>query len=132
DFLVRVKNEGTVHEKVQGSIEVTDWLGHKVGVVPVNQHGGNVLPDSVRRFPSGDPNETMQFAQKALFGYYKANLKLTYLDGKEKLTGSLAFWVIPWKLILLVIVGLVALFFVLRLSIKRYNEHIIAQARKRG
>jgi hypothetical protein len=123
DFLVRVRNEGSVHEKVQGTIDVKSWTGKKVGTVIVNEKGGNVLPDSVRRF-----NQTLN--TKQLFGHYSATLALTYSDGK-KLDSKIGFWVIPWKMLLLGLIGLMALVFVLRLAIRRYNEHIIAMARRR-
>ncbi|HEY2004531.1 MAG TPA: hypothetical protein VGH44_05460 [Candidatus Saccharimonadia bacterium] len=123
DFLVRLKNGGTVHEKAQGSITVKDTFGKKVATVNVNVNGGNVLPDSIRRF-----QQTLD--QKQLFGHYTASLAMTYAGGKA-LNASLAFWVIPWKLILLLIVGLVVLIWLLRLALRRYNEHIIAQARRR-
>jgi hypothetical protein len=123
DFLVRVKNEGSVHEKVKGSIEVKSWTGKKVASVAVNENGGNVLPDSVRRF-------TQSLPQKQLFGHYSAALTMNYSNGKT-LKSTIGFWVIPWKLLLLALVGLIALVLVLRLAIRRYNEHIIAMARRR-
>lgn len=123
-FLVRLKNEGSVHEKVQGTIEVKDTFGQRVGAVSVNAKGGNVLPDSIRRF-----EETLD--KKALFGRYTAKLNMSYLDGKQKVTAEKVFWVIPWKMVLLAIIGLVVLVWLLRLGIRRYNEHIIAQARRR-
>jgi hypothetical protein len=122
-FVVRLRNDGSVHEKATGAITVTNAFGKKVAAVNVNERGGNVLPNSVRRFES-------PMSQKQLFGHYTANLAMTYSGGK-KLTGTIGFWVIPWKLILLGLLGLVVLFFLLRLSLKRYNEHIIAQARRR-
>jgi hypothetical protein len=122
-FVVRLKNEGSVHEKAQGSIDVTNTFGKKVASVAVNPKGGNVLPDSIRRF-----EQTLD--KKQLMGHYTAKLAMTYSNG-QKLQGSLGFWVIPWKLILLAIVGLVALFFLLKLGLKRYNDYIIAQARRR-
>ncbi|MGQ7376824.1 hypothetical protein ACTGY2_11025, partial [Streptococcus suis] len=60
-----------------------------------------------------------------------AHLDMTYLDGKQKLSANTSFWVLPWKAILLTIVLIIALFFVLRWAIKRYNAYVIAQARKR-
>jgi hypothetical protein len=123
DFLVRVHNEGSVHEKVKGTIEVTDWLGKKVASVNVNETGGNVLPDSVRRFEQS-------LAKKQLFGHYKAKLSLNYSTGKQ-LSGDLGFWVIPWKLIVLAIVGLGIIGYLLKVAIRRYNDHIISQARRR-
>jgi hypothetical protein len=123
DFLVRLKNTGSVHEKPKGSITVTNLFGGKVATVPVNSRGGNVLPDSIRRFEQSMSN-------KRLFGPYTAKLSLTYANGKT-LAATTSFWVIPWKLILLGLVGLVALVLVLRMVIRRYNQHIIAQARRR-
>lgn len=123
DFLVRVKNTGTVHEKPQGTIEVTNTFGAKVASVAVNEKGGNVLPDSIRRFEQSLTN-------KRLFGLYTAKLSMTYA-GDKKLEASMKFWVIPWKLILLLLAGVAALVWVLRLSIRRYNAHIIAKAGRR-
>ena len=123
DFLVRVRNEGSVHEKAVGTINVTSWTGKKIATVAVNDKGGNVLPDSVRRF-------VQRLDQKQLFGYYTAKLSLNYSNGKI-LNGKLGFWVIPWKLLLLGLVGLIVLWFLLKIGLGRYNDHIIAQARQR-
>ncbi len=123
-FLVRLRNNGTVHEKATGGITVTDTFGNNVATVAVNDKGGNVLPDSIRRF-----EQTL--AKKNLFGHYNAKLSLTYLGGQKKIDATTSFWVIPWVLILDVIVVLVILFFALRFSLKKYNQHIIAQARRR-
>jgi hypothetical protein len=123
DFLVRLHNTGSVHEKAKGTITIKNVLGKKVAEVPVNTSGGNVLPDSFRRFP-----ETWN--QKQLFGHYTASLALTYSNNKS-LTATTGFWVIPWKLVLLVVVGLVVLVWLLRLALRKYNEHIIASARRR-
>jgi hypothetical protein len=122
-FLVRVRNEGTVHEKVQGTIEVKGWTGKKVATVTVNPKGGNILPDSIRKFEQG-------IDEKRLFGHYSAKLTLNYASGKV-LAGSLGFWVIPWKLILLALVGLVIIGYLLKVGMKKYNDHIIAQSRRR-
>lgn len=123
DFLVRVKNEGSVHEKVQGFITVTSWTGKKTASIAVNEKGGNVLPDSIRRFQQS-------LNEKRLFGHYTAKLALNYSSGKV-LKGSLGFWVIPWKLILLALVGILIVGYLLKVGLKKYNEHIIAQARRR-
>jgi hypothetical protein len=120
NFLVRLRNDGSVHEKAKGNIEVISWTGKKIATIPVNEKGGNVLPDSVRRFEQS-------LDKKQLFGHYTAALNLTYSSGKS-LKSDLGFWVIPWKLLLLVLVGLIVLVFLLRLGIKRYNAYIISKA----
>jgi hypothetical protein len=123
DFVVRVKNDGTVHEKPQGSINVYNMVGRKVDAIAVNPHGGNVLPDSVRKFQQ-------ETASKKLFGRYTAKLDLNYA-GNMKLSSRITFWVIPWRLILIVMLALVILFFLLRVGIRKYNENIISKARGR-
>jgi len=123
DFLVRISNSGTVHEQPTGEIAVTDMLGTNITNVAVNEKMGNILPASIRRF-------VQTLDKKALFGYFNAKLTMSYASGKT-LTASLGFWVIPWKLVLIVIVVLVIVFFLLRLALRKYNEHIIAQARRR-
>lgn len=123
-FVVRLRNNGTVHEKGTGGITVTDTFGKNVGTLAVNEKGGNVLPDSVRRF-----EQTL--AKKNLFGHYTAKLSLTYLGGQKQINGTASFWVIPWKLIIIVFLALALLFFVLKFSLGRYNQRIIAQARRR-
>lgn len=122
-FVVRLKNEGSVHEKPKGTITVSNTFGKQVGSINVNDKGGNVLPDSVRRFEQ-------ELASKRLFGRYVAKLDLSYATD-QKLTATKTFWVIPWKLIALGLIGLVAMVWIARLAIKRYNRHIINQARRR-
>lgn len=123
DFLVRTRNDGTVHEQPKGTITVKNMFGGKIATLAVNPLGGNVLPDSIRRFTETLPN-------KKLFGRYTAKLALTY-DVNKTLSASLSFWVIPWKLVLLVILGLVIILYLLKIALHKYNEHIISQARRR-
>jgi hypothetical protein len=123
NFLVRIHNTGTVHEQPQGTITVKNLFGHVVGRVGVNSKDGNILPDSYRRFVQTLPT-------KFLFGHYTATLAIKY-DGTKTLAGTFGFWVIPWELILLILVALLVLGYLLRISIKKYNEHIIKMARRR-
>lgn len=122
-FTIRVKNEGTVHEKVGGTITITDALGKKIETINVNEKGGNVLPGSIRKF-----DETM--TKKNLFGSYTAKLFLTYTGG-QVLNSTITFWVLPWKIIAVVIIVIILIFFLLRFALRKYNKYVIAQARKR-
>lgn len=122
-FLVRLRNEGSVHEKVVGNIIVKNMFGKVSATVPVNDKGGNVLPDSVRRFES-------ELNKKLLFGYYSAELAMNYSNGKT-LGSKLGFWVVPWKLLILVFVGIVVLGWLLKKGVTRYNDHIISKAHRR-
>lgn len=88
DFISRVQNTGTSHIKPQGNIVVKNSLGNTVTTLAVNEKSGNILPDSIRKFEN-------EWDKKYGFGYYKAELALTYGEGKT-ITDSLSFWVFPW------------------------------------
>ncbi len=113
--------------------------GKVLASLGVNSAAGNVLPDSSRQFSvswqdgfpifapkringqivsnsNGQPIEQLQWNSnssfsKIRFGKYYAHLALVYNNGitNETTDAYVSFWVIPWKLILLVIVIIAAL-----------------------
>ncbi len=129
-FVERLRNDGNIHVKPTGTIEVTDMLGRNAGTLRVNGDPANpqdpprsILPQSIRRF-----QETLN--SKWMFGRYTAKMKLTYGVNSTPLETVTTFWVIPYKLILLVLLIIVILFFIIRWLIRRYNQHIIKLAQK--
>ena len=126
EFVVRLKNEGNIHEQPTGKITITDMFDNKVATVNVNLEKNNVLPDSIRKFTA--QLDSAVIGNKKLFGRYKAELAVTYGDKSEVVESSLEFWVIPYKLIIVFSLGFVIVFILLRYSIKRYNKHIIKKA----
>ena len=126
NFAVKVHNSGNVHGIPSGSIFITKGKS-TVAVLDINPGGGNVLPDSNRSFNvtwnDGFPVFTQKidhgelvsnnksqpvytlswnFANtgKFRFGHYNAHLLLTYDNGTSDVPveANVAFWVIPWKL----------------------------------
>ncbi len=128
-FVQRLKNTGNLHQQPTGQVTVTDMFGKKVAAVNINLPPRNILPDSIRRFEQ--PLNSSVIGSKKLFGRYTADLKVTYGTDKQVLTKSLTFWIIPYKLIAVVIVVLIIGFFILRVLIKRYNQNIINKASSR-
>jgi len=126
-FIERLKNTGNIHEQPAGQVTITDMFGNKVGLVNVNLPPRNILPASIRKFEQKLDHTII--GNKMLFGRYTANLVVTYGSNKQTVTKSLVFWVIPWRLIATVIVGLIVAFFLLRFAIKRYNQSIIDRSR---
>jgi len=126
-FVERLKNTGNIHEQPAGQITVTDMFGNKIGLVNVNLPPRNILPASIRKFDQKLDHNII--GNKMLFGRYTANLVVTYGSNKQTVTKSIVFWVIPWRLIASVVVGLIIAFFVLRFAIKRYNQSIIDRSR---
>jgi hypothetical protein len=130
NFVERITNSGNVHEQPTGQITVKDMFGRKLATLPVNQPPGNVLPGSTRKF--SQKLDKSVIGSKHLFGRYTANLSMTYGTAtKQNLTATTTFWVIPLKTIAIVIIGLVALFFILRFAIRRYNQAVLNRANRR-
>lgn len=123
-FVERLKNLGSVHVKPTGSMDIFDSFGNLVDVVPVNQPPRNILPDSIRKFDQ-------TWNKRWLFGRYRARVNLSYGSAHSPIVAGTTFWVIPYKLIILVLFILVVLFFSLRRGIRNYNRRIIAKARRR-
>jgi hypothetical protein len=126
-FVVRLKNTGNIQEQPTGRVTVTDMFGKTVAGMNVNVPPHNVLPGSIRKFTT--PLDKTVIGSRHLFGRYTAALSVSYGGGKQStLTDSLTFWIIPYKLIAIVIILLIAAFFGLRYAVKRYNRLIISKA----
>lgn len=120
----RIRNTGDVHVQPVGYVSVYDMFGRRIDKVPVSNPTHNILPDSIRRF-----DQTL--SQRYLFGPYHASYTVVYGESKQQLSASMVFWVIPWRLIIIVLVALIALIFLIRTGIRRYNRYIIRRAGRR-
>lgn len=126
DFVVRLQNDGNIHETPSGQIAITDMFGNKIAAVNVNLDLSNILPDSIRKFEQSLDKSVI--GNKVLFGKYRADLKIIYGADKQELTQTIEFWVMPYTMIAIIAFGLVAAFIALRTAIKRYNKHIVDKA----
>lgn len=116
---IRIKNEGNVHIKPTGTLRVTGTFGNEVAVLPFNPNGGNILPQSIRRFEQ-------QIKQTSLFGRYSVKADVQY--NGQVMTKTMSFWVIPYKPIAIVLGLLILLVAASRVGIKKYNRYIISKA----
>lgn len=126
NFVERVENSGNIHEQPDGVVTITDMFGKTVATLGINHPPRNILPASIRKFE--EPLNSGVIGNKRLFGRYKAVVEITYGKDKQKLTSSMTFWVIPYKLIAIIIAILIAGFFALRYGIRRYNRYIIGRS----
>ncbi|MEJ0073191.1 MAG: hypothetical protein WDN27_03895 [Candidatus Saccharibacteria bacterium] len=100
---------------------MTNTFGHEVAVLSINPKGGNILPQSIRRFEQ-------PLGKEHLFGRYKVEANVQY-SGKA-LSQTLTVWVIPYKLLAIGLGLLILLIVLLRTGVKRYNTFIIGKAEK--
>lgn len=116
-FLTRVQNSGNIHVKPRGEIVIKSIFGSEVDRVTVNEQGGNVLPESTRKF------ENEWKSGKFLLGLYNAKVHLVYGDTGKVLDKSLSFIVIPWWIVVIKIIILIIItVLVIRWIIKRRKK----------
>ena len=126
-FELRFENKGNVHLQPQGDIRITNMWGEERGVVPINQNSsfGNVLPESIRKF---------EFAWKGEWsisdmGRYTAVATLAYgSDDRQFSSAIVNFWVIPFKLLFGVLLGLAIFFGIVTWLVKLYVRHMLVMA----
>lgn len=125
NFAARVKNLGNVHLKPYGQITIKNQFGKTQTHLPINEKLGNVLPQSIRKFDS-------QWKKKGFtLGRFTAEISLAYGDStQQELVGSISFWIIPWKVLTVSLLGVIIVLLAARLGIKKYNVWIIAKAGK--
>lgn len=157
---VRFTNSGNVHAKPTGTITLKNMFGSTlfrvgeetqqtatgaftgiklVDYIPVNDRAGNVLPQSSRVFTSDWKgygslviNEAgeREIAWRGLgFGRYTAELDVAFGDTKLP-RETIAFWIIPWMIILPVLVGLAILIFLIKFFRTRSRENLKRQLRE--
>ena len=146
DFYWRFENLGTVHLKPQGEILIKNIFGRTSDTVPANWvgAGGNVLPGSVRLFEASWLKTPLVSAPQGFFerlkaekdnfalGRYEGDLVLEYGTGGKIAQASLIFWVFPWHLILVSVLGAALFIYLIIVGIKRYNRWIIRKAMGEG
>jgi hypothetical protein len=160
NFSVQVKNIGNVHTAPHGNIYIKRGK-KQVASLNVNTTEGMVLPKSFRAFTAswndgfpvyktitddqgqpikdihGNTKQRLKWdfskASKLRFGHYTADLLLVYNDGQRDIpiTGSLSFWVIPWRLIFFIVFIIAApavlVYVIMR---RRFNKRLEKERRK--
>lgn len=106
---MKFANQGNIHVKTYGLVNVTDMFGHKVADIVVP--GTNIFPGAERIVPSS-LNKTF------LFGRYTAHALMYYGSHNDVLTAQTTFYVFPVRIIGGLVLILV-IFFLLRKRFKK-------------
>lgn len=131
EFKIKIRNTGNIYLAPVGNIFIQRG-GKTIDTLNFNAAGGSVLPDSNRLFTvpwsngfpvyrdrvvngkpvpgsNGRPQQNLKWdftqANKLRTGRYTAKLLVVYDDGKKDvpLQAEVSFWVIPWKIILILL-----------------------------
>jgi len=103
-FKIRFENTGTVHVKPIGFISISNIFDKKIIDLPFPYH--NIYPGKIRTIETN-------WDKKWLFGKYTATLVGNYGLNNTPFTALTSFWVIPWKIICGILLGLAIIFFLL-------------------
>ena len=123
---VRFQNLGNIQEAPFGKILVKNRSGKVLSMVELNNTSppGNVLPDSIRKFP-------LPIKNIGSLGQYKVEGNFGYGNSGQLLSASTTFYVIP-TMFIIIFVLVVALFaflvFGMPKLVRAYNKSVIRKA----
>jgi len=118
NIATEILNRGDYHIRPKGSILVTNLFGKQIDSAELKEQ--NVFPDASRVYEN-------KVGEKWMFGKYKAELAAAYGESGKALTAVAFFWVIPWKvtiIIILTIVILIILFNNFFIKFKKREEQL--------
>ncbi len=149
ELYYRFQNTGNDRVKPEGDIVIKNLIGLKAKILNANRTEGSVLPQSIRRFEmswvnggggqedvkteassrnSGGFFEEVKYQiSHFAFGYYTANLDITFGENNNTAAGKFRFFVFPWQLLTVFVVSLIVAIVVLRFIVRRYNSYIISK-----
>ena len=134
-FRVVLQNVGNVHVLPEGSLTIRNVFGNTVARIPLNQAKNRILPNSKRRFllswykdipelGSGFLHDAKEEWKNFAVGPYRATLEIVSPKTNGLTTQTLSFWVLPWRLGILFVLGLCVLMVLGRL----HRRWVIARA----
>jgi hypothetical protein len=112
-FDILFKNDGNVHLVPFGYVTVSNLFGRSMIKIPVDAYFA--LPHSIRY-------RQVEWNAPFLFGRYQATVELNRGYGSNLIdTKTIAFWVIPWKVTVIVLVVLLVLFLALFTFFRKFK-----------
>lgn len=149
NFNVKLKNTGNVHVRPRGNIFISGMGKENITSIDINPKGSAIIPNTIKNFPAswtdgflvrepvmedgqvklnkdGKPVTELKInwnkATDIRFGKYTANLLVVYDDGTRDVPveSSKTFWIIPYKAIIAVVIGIILIILLFRFVIKRY------------
>jgi len=117
-FNLLFKNDGNVHLDPSGTVTINNMLESTVGNIDVDPWFA--MPQSLRF-------RQISWAPPFLFGRYVAHASIKRGYGSTTDEMDVAFWVLPWKVILVVLIGLIVLIALIRFVLTRFT--IVSKSR---
>lgn len=109
NFKTIITNLSDLHITPAGAINIYNPFGLKSA--QINLDNTNIFPDTSREFLN-------TLHHKLMLGRYKAQINATYGTAGQLLTATIFFWVIPYKLIALLLAIILIIFLTIKLKKK--------------
>lgn len=124
-LITRIQNLGDTHITPKGDIVLTNLFKQEVGRIAFNEPNQSVLRDNSGIYESNWDLEKYVEDGKFALGPIKAETILLYRrnnPGFAILSASTSFWIIPWKLIILILTVIIVMYVVFKLSKKKKEK----------
>ena len=100
NITTEIKNGGDYHITPKGQITVKNMFGQEVAMADLTT--ANIFPNASRIIDT-------KVGTKWMIGKFTASLNATYGESNKALASTLSFWVFPWKLAVIIILGIIIL-----------------------
>ncbi len=126
DVVTRLRNDGTTYLKPFGRIVVRDWKNRTIEEKDYNAENKKIIiPETTRRL-----EDKLNPSTKYL-GRYTVEVQLSYgTGGGNIIIAKTAFWVLPWKQLLIGLAAFVIVIFGITTGLRSYKHRILKQARR--
>lgn len=160
DFVTRIKNTGNLHIRPTGNIFISGQGNKDLAILNVNENNGTIIPSEIKEFTNNwgdgffvrepvlengeyklDQNGNKVYELKMnwdklthfRFGPYTANLFMVFDDGVKDVTieSSTTFWVIPYKLIAVILIALFILIFGIQFMLNQRDKKVMKKYSKK-
>ncbi|MFT7328087.1 MAG: hypothetical protein ACI870_000265 [Crocinitomicaceae bacterium] len=139
-FEYRFSNDGGDRVVPRGDIEIKNTFGTVRDTIDANSIEGSVLPSSARRFyPTWSVTEIAPLGFIGMvtaqwknfhFGYYTAEMNLGWGFTNRSEESKVPFFIFPWQILLLLILGASLLFMMIKFGGKSYKKSLMRQLEK--
>jgi len=110
NFETIITNFSDIHISPIGAINIKNWLGGTTANLTLDKT--NIFPYTSRTFEN-------TLNRKWLFGRYRAQINAGYGTAGQIVSATIFFWVIPWRLIILILVAIAIALFLIKLLKKK-------------
>jgi hypothetical protein len=109
-----ILNRGDYHIRPKGVIALSNLFGSVIAQEKIKEE--NIFPDTLRTFEN-------ELGSKFMFGKYKLDLTAAYGETGQSMTRSIFVWVIPWRVILIILLTIIIIWFIIKNLKKRSSKN---------